>query len=737
MLKKVSLILFLFLIIAFGSFVLVKAVDDVPPPKICGDGIVQSPNDEDPQKFEKCDEGANNGLPTSSCTATCGQKMLGWGWSSNIGWVSLTCQNHNGCADHEYYVQETEYNTIKGWAWSNTVGWLCFGETCVGLPAQYGTAVPAEGWIATVRDLGSENKPIEGWGKFIALGDDGWVSLSCNNSPEHCDVSDYQVKSILGSFESGPRFTLQGMAGWNSTAMGGVGWIEFNPKVQKILPWLQTKYGDIYARSGLTGVEAPSFNATYRILSGGQIEKFTSARGINFVDENFGPVDFPTPQTNYSNILGNLDLNRLLCDGIKDKQSCINNYGRTVLNITSRPACVNQPCVDNPLDNKVYYYNGDMVINQNFEFDNSTDFISGAGTIVVDGDLVINANLTYDGSNNLSKFRNLASVAWIVKGDLKIAGNVNNLAGNFIVIGDGQSKCNENIDTQVSGCGEIHSCYSYTQDSSIIESTDFITPRSFASVPAGTIYPYQSIDIYSTYELPWVSPGNALASDDSDSVASSPDGSIPTLPSDETYATNYFVANNMGINLPANLDKITGIEVCFERKGDDVISYDALFLKKADGSYTNSYLTGVGWDRNFDRIDCYGGNGELWNETWTKENIENPNFGLAFRSRITGGSTRPSDRDYLYIDHVQVKIYYSVISEMPLVNSCQNRLTVSGLMMARKFYLEREFAEDDPYKAEQGSEVIIYDGRLLANTPPGLGDFAKALPIWRSDVFSQ
>jgi len=52
--------------------------------------------------------------------------------------------------------------------------------------------------------------------------------------------------------------------------------------------------------------------------------------------------------------------------------------------------------------------------------------------------------------------------------------------------------------------------------------------------------------------------------------------------------------------------------------------------------------------------------------------------------------------------------------------------------MARRFNFERQYLDQ-----LEGSELIIYDGRLLANTPPGLGDFAQALPIWRSGVFIQ
>lgn len=53
-------------------------------------------------------------------------------------------------------------------------------------------------------------------------------------------------------------------------------------------------------------------------------------------------------------------------------------------------------------------------------------------------------------------------------------------------------------------------------------------------------------------------------------------------------------------------------------------------------------------------------------------------------------------------------------------------LTVNGIMMAKKFVFQRTYASVTKEPAEQ----VIYDGRLLINTPPGLQDFAKGLPVW-------
>ena len=53
-------------------------------------------------------------------------------------------------------------------------------------------------------------------------------------------------------------------------------------------------------------------------------------------------------------------------------------------------------------------------------------------------------------------------------------------------------------------------------------------------------------------------------------------------------------------------------------------------------------------------------------------------------------------------------------------------LTVRGLMLAKKFNFQRLWQS-----AQRGSEQVIYDGRVLANTPPGMADLMSALPIWR------
>ncbi|MFA6255490.1 MAG: hypothetical protein WC675_05745 [Patescibacteria group bacterium] len=529
----------------------------------CGDGAVQSPNGSGVNPNEKCDD---QNEETALCTSECGQKMMGWAWSSTFGWLSLNddnclikylnpdlqTENPDICRTQtiDYYVQITANNEVVGYAWSDNIGWFCFGSRCTGNPLP--GVSPNTSLI--IDPQAPESPQVKGWAKAEGFGDNGWFSLNCENDSS-CGNVEYQTLLIKSDFDGTcsktasdycvsnsdcpageecfreQRFTLSGWAWNDNIGAPGLGWLQFNP-VSEISPWLQTEYGDIYALRGITGGQAPGYNATYRILANDTIVNFSSARGTDswWVDREFGPLNFPMPQTRYSNALGQLDVNGLICDFTSGGNTCVNKYGKTVVDLKQQPLASQQL-----LGGKIYYHEGDLTIGSSVEFLNGSGFDDGSGTIIIKGNLVINSDITYDDSDDLTRFRNLASVAWIVLGDLKISPNVpattgGKLAGNFIVIGAGENSCSPDPDVEVAGCGQIYSCGSLSE--------------------------------------------------------------------------------------------------------------------------------------------------------------------------------------------------------------CNKRLTVSGLMMARKFFLKRTFTEKEETPI-QGSEIIIYDGRLLANTPPGLGDFAKALPIWRSGTFSR
>ncbi len=453
----------------------------------CGDGAIQEPNGRGIN--EKCDAGTRGYCSDNPqtqclsdsdcasrcifpCTPQCGAKLLGWGWAANFGWLSLNRDNcdhlHSSvlnpdqfpydptqiCLDYpdiDYYVQVDPDNNLTGRAWSESVGWVCVGNYCNN--GQFGPSDPpgsqTQSW-ANVQEDGSQTPPIKGWARTKISGDDGWISLSCDNDGNGCKYP-YGLNLAVDFYPPNGsennkvlRQTLFGWA-WNGSDLAsGLGWILFTPQVSQ--PWLETKQGDIYAKEGITSPRPIGhFNATYRILAFGGIEAL-SAQGENFpwVDPSYGPIDFPTPLTRYSNILGKLDVEGLTCE-FKGKQECINKYSKTVVNLNE----VIRGWPAGPLGGKIYYYRGPLALNS-IEFKNGEGFVNGAGTVIVDGDLTINGDITYQSNNGLNKFRNLASVAWIVRGDVKINPSVKNLVGAFIVLGNG-SNC------PAGGCGTFSS----------------------------------------------------------------------------------------------------------------------------------------------------------------------------------------------------------------------------------------------------------------------------------------
>lgn len=58
--------------------------------------------------------------------------------------------------------------------------------------------------------------------------------------------------------------------------------------------------------------------------------------------------------------------------------------------------------------------------------------------------------------------------------------------------------------------------------------------------------------------------------------------------------------------------------------------------------------------------------------------------------------------------------------------SADNSLEVQGLVMARQFSLQRSYT--DPLNTP--AELFFYDGRLIANVPPGLDELTESLPFF-------
>ncbi len=81
--------------------------------------------------------------------------------------------------------------------------------------------------------------------------------------------------------------------------------------------------------------------------------------------------------------------------------------------------------------------------------------------------------------------------------------------------------------------------------------------------------------------------------------------------------------------------------------------------------------------------------------------------------------TAGSDPEYPEYQTNGCGVFFSGFSNYPL--------TAKGVVIAHAFDFRRTYTSPS-----QGSERIIYDGRLAANPPPGLGGFVEGLPVIRS-----
>ena len=104
--------------------------------------------------------------------------LSGWAWSSNIGWVSLNCQDLNVCSTSNYQVQmDLTTGALSGYAWSSNIGWIQFNPAGPYPAGPQTSAIinpttgVASGWM---RALSYDSSYDDGW--------DGWINITSGSS---------------------------------------------------------------------------------------------------------------------------------------------------------------------------------------------------------------------------------------------------------------------------------------------------------------------------------------------------------------------------------------------------------------------------------------------------------------------------------------------------------------------------------------------------------------------------
>ncbi len=150
-------------------------------------------------------------------------QLVGWSWSSNIGWICFSGSTVPDCPGARVTFSPASgagERMLSGWAWSNNIGWIKFGGLS-SLPAGGTNAKydPANGRITgfvracagTVNEDCNSATRTDGW--------DGWISLGNLGDPRYGLKVDLATKKVVGA-----NALSYGWA-WGSTV---VGWIRFD-----------------------------------------------------------------------------------------------------------------------------------------------------------------------------------------------------------------------------------------------------------------------------------------------------------------------------------------------------------------------------------------------------------------------------------------------------------------------------------------------------------------------------
>jgi len=284
----------------------------------------------------------------------------------------------------------------------------------------------------------------------------GSIDNKCNKSIENDPLSPIVCPACTRCYLfGGAKDDSNGMLlGWawngNENASGGLadygaGWIQLNPTmggVGIVYPWLQTQYGTVFGQKGFAQKSSISgFNSTYCIFAE-SVANFKSEKCATTYSGIALKFPFSADDENvYRNALGNLDLKGLMTvansTGGSSSQD-YNKYGNMIEKQTGSNIDWSQP---KNFNNQVNIVNGNLTLRGGFKVMNGSGNKKGNGIVIVNGDLTIESDFDYETNAPTEDLRQLASIAWVVKGDIIVKSNVKNIVGAFIALGSNNQVC--------------------------------------------------------------------------------------------------------------------------------------------------------------------------------------------------------------------------------------------------------------------------------------------------------
>ena len=250
---------------------------------------------------------------------------------------------------------------------------------------------------------------------------------------------------------------------------------------------VQTLYGDVYSSNSLINQDRPTYNnATYLLMANGTIDKWTTSQTMPggwpypWPDPNYPAgaeiLPFPSKVNNYTAATSSLpyliglDNNSSFASVVTKLQAM---YGSARVKTTSNLDVV-AASLENPLGGKIYICDGSCLTGGTATVATALSLrngnhggldLDGSGLIIVNGNLRVSADVTYAAAPAVTpaaaKLKHLASITWLVLGDVVVDGAVKDLAGTFLILGrpDAPAVPSATDLTTLSGFGRLDTCY--------------------------------------------------------------------------------------------------------------------------------------------------------------------------------------------------------------------------------------------------------------------------------------
>lgn len=176
-----------------------------------------------------------------------------------------------------------------------------------------------------------------------------------------------------------------------------------------------------------------------------------------------------------------------------------------------------------------------------------------------------------------------------------------------------------------------------------------VSSNVFADSEGGN-YPSSASNDATSGTVDWNSVNNVLTDNDSNTNVSGFNcGSC---------VSQYLKVNNFGFSIPsdATIDGIL-LEVRKLKNNGPAVYDNEVKIVKADGTFgTEDKALLDNWSTSSYQTSSYGGVSDLWNETWTPADINDPDFGAVMNVQLSGDEESFSNAQ---VDYMRITVYYT------------------------------------------------------------------------------